>query len=313
VDLDSDVDLDAATQDAIEAGLTAVGAGDVPVIVATDFASEIRTLAGGHVYSADRIAGTVAGKTIQVINGDTVIVLNAEVVPDLPPSRVERLAAHEACHALIDERGESLTWNETAAIESVGWHRVLVYMTANAVEEYRVESAVMGAGYPVADEALPVYVADALMNANMASLEAVLAYRDSDDVLVLRDRALGLMDRYTKQLAHLVAAQPRAPFSPSALDEVAQSDWGAVVAPVWDDVNAFYGDIPDATQAWDTADLHSSLASGWEVTAALMRTFGFEYRGEDTNESFWSVRSDEELAAASHRYVAGCALRGLRA
>lgn len=61
---------------------------------------------------------------------------------------------------------------------------------SNALDEYRVKRAVMALGYSVNSDASTSAFAWALMDAKAGSLKAVLQYRQTQDVLALRDGVL---------------------------------------------------------------------------------------------------------------------------
>lgn len=55
--------------------------------------------------------------------------------------------------------------------------------------------------------------------------------------------------------------------------------------------------------------MEAHLTEGWLVAVRLLRSLGFEYRGGDDDESFWSVRGEEDLERAFARYQADTAVR----
>jgi hypothetical protein len=310
VEIDSDIELDPEREAAILAGLTAMGVPGTPVVVARDFAKEIGNLTLEYEYTSDRIGGYVGGKTIRTSTGALAIVLNARAVEELDPPGVERIAAHEAGHVLIDQNHEDISWEDTAQFRPIHWQRLLTYVAANAIDEFRVERAVMGLGYEVHHDATATEFGDALMDANAGMLEAVLRFRESDDVLAMRDRALEGLDRFSKRLAHLVASQPFAPFDPALLDSAARANWEAIVGPVWDQHVAYYTAIPDARTRWERTQVESTVKHGGDLAGFLLRALGFEFRGGDDDESFWQIRDEHELERAFRRYQADVELRG---
>lgn len=287
-----------------------MGATDATVRIVNHFRAVVAGLTGDPAYSPDRTGGTVAGKTIPAREGEVVILLNADAVRGLDLPIIERLTAHEAGHLLITRNDETITWEDTARLQAVGWRRVMTYIAANALDEYRVEAAVVDCGYPVHQDADPTELGWALMDANAEPLEAFFGFRETNDVAALRDGLLAVMDRFTKRLANIAASQRRTPFDPHALDVAAKANWDAIVAPVWCKHESFYASAPSATVRWDRGAVEAHLKAGWLVAVRLLRSLGFEYRGSDDNESFWSVRSEEEIERSFARYQADTATRG---
>lgn len=286
-----------------------MGATDATVRVVNHFQAVVAGLTGIPEYSPDRTGGTVAGKTITTTEGEVVILLNADAVRELDLPIIERLAAHEAGHLLVTRNDETITWEDTARLQTVGWRRVMTYIAANALDEYRVEAAVVDCGYPAHHDADPTELGWGLMDANAEPLEAFLLFRETNDVAALRDALLAVMDRFTKRLANIAASQRHTPFDPDALDIAARANWDAIVAPVWRKHQSFYAPAPSATVRWDRTALEAHLTEGWLVAVRLLRSLGFEYRGGDDDESFWSVRGEEDLERAFARYQADTAVR----
>lgn len=208
-----------------------MGATDATVRVVNHFQAVVAGLTGIPEYSPDRTGGTVAGKTITTTEGEVVILLNADAVRELDLPIIERLAAHEAGHLLVTRNDETITWEDTARLQTVGWRRVMTYIAANALDEYRVEAAVVDCGYPAHHDADPTELGWGLMDANAEPLEAFLLFRETNDVAALRDALLAVMDRFTKRLANIAASQRHTPFDPDALDIAARANWDAIVAP----------------------------------------------------------------------------------
>ncbi|MCK0111920.1 hypothetical protein MWU75_07195 [Ornithinimicrobium sp. F0845] len=148
VDCDSNADV----EEAIVRGLRAVDAPeDTEVRVCGDIAREISQFQG-LPYSADRPGGIVGGRTFLSPDGGPVIFLNNASLADedvngssTPLEAVERLAAHEGCHASMDARGESL--NEADLVGLTVPASLMRQMTDISIAEFRAESAVRTAGY----------------------------------------------------------------------------------------------------------------------------------------------------------------------
>jgi len=168
----------------------------------------------------------------------------------------------------------------------------------------------MGLGYPVHPDAAATEFGDALMDANAGMLEAVLQFRQSNDVLSMRDSVLEGLDRFSKRLAHLFAGQPFAPFDPARLDSAARANWVAIVEPVWVQYMAYYAAIPDATTRWERTQAESTVMHGGDLADALLRVLGFEFRGGDDDETFWQVYREHELERAFRRHQADVEIRG---
>lgn len=309
--LESDVPVSEELEGALEAGLAKMGAAGTRLVIAADFAARVALLADEEGYGSDRIGGYVGGRAVRTSDGEDVIVVNARALEeDLDVTGAERLVAHEAGHVLIYQANEDVAWVETADLEDVGWRQVMMALAAAAIEEYRVEKAVMGLGYPVHHDVTLEGVADALMDANATPLNALFAMRANGDVVAARDQVFEEVSRFSKQLAHLVAGQPYAPLNVGELDPAAQANWAALAAPVWVSQLGFYEPVPDACTRWDRTSVLTTVTRGGELMSTLMGWLGFESSGGNDDEQFWSVRSDAMVEAALARYRADVEQRG---
>ena len=87
-------------------------------------------------------------RTCTSTNGDIVIVVNWNAMKSRTLNEIERVLAHESGHVLIDKRGEEPYDDLEAHLYDIGDLNT-AYIVGMAVEEYRCETAVHKAGYPV--------------------------------------------------------------------------------------------------------------------------------------------------------------------
>jgi hypothetical protein len=197
------LDRDAAV-DAMVAFYTIVGDVDnVQLIITSEFEKTVKEHLEPEwaaVFAQERGAyERVAGKTIPKADGSQVVVIevglfgvgNADPVPTV---------RHEAFHALMNRRGESLDTSREPVDNEDDLHPDIVAMAGIAAEEYRVERAVERQPTTLWDsfQALCVAAHDVIHDASAA-------YGRDHDVQAIWNKVMGAFSAMTVQAANVAA------------------------------------------------------------------------------------------------------------
>jgi hypothetical protein len=138
---------------AMEKGFLSMGITDAQVIVSANFAAKVAEATGDDTYTTDRGSGEVGARTVLGANG-SVAIFNYHELKSRTPSVIQRMAAHEAGHIIINDRKtEEMSGNRDAA-ENI-WRWTLKCLGGLAIVEFRIERRLAELGYPVAEWGQP--------------------------------------------------------------------------------------------------------------------------------------------------------------
>ena len=122
----------------------------VEVVITGDFVTSVRsrvTTSDAAAYTTDRLFGKVGAKTIPSPSGGSTIVFPMELVIGLDPGWLGRLAEHEALHAGMRQRGETLSdLRERRNLPELSRDGIFAGLAGVAGEEHRVERALLDDG-----------------------------------------------------------------------------------------------------------------------------------------------------------------------
>lgn len=267
------------------AGLARMGKSDLDVIVTEDFVNVVRNVTADSDYHDDRNGGRVAARTVVTAAGGSSIVLaNWEVLADLTDLEIERVFAHEAGHASIQSRDESLWSHADARFGDHWWNRGVAYGAAVALDEFRCEAAVYDVGYPTGPGLADEDVAEDLFELNVQLLLADHEYQSHRDVERLRQDVLRTVIFHLRYMGKIAARTLHGvPVELAVMNKFARANWEAFVEPTWYRFLAVYRRVPAALTPWvGEAPTEASVALV-SLVASLMDSFGYEA----TEDSFW--------------------------
>lgn len=296
-------DLRSTANDAVVRGLTAMGVADTSVTVTRDFVSRVQAVTADPTYNANRGAGEVAARTCTTPSGEVVIVINWNAFAEKSDAELERLLAHEGAHVLILQRAEDAKPAIDAQFDDE-WNFNLAMYGDIALEEYRCESAVFAAGYPVETSRTDPEIEETLTNINIETLKAKYEYDTvHQDPRTARNDVLGNLAYTTRTLACLAARHLHADeFKPKNLSQTARAHWVELVAPTWTQLLHVVRNVPDAVKPWPAPAPERAALAMIPIINILADSFGF--KGEP--EAFWLTMDDEtferRLARANSEY-----------
>jgi hypothetical protein len=206
----------------------------VDLIITSDFEDQVKAHlepAWAAVFTQDRGPyGRCMAKTMTKDDGRQVVIADVHLFLKGQPSP-EATMRHEALHALVHLRGESLNRSRETIADHDGLHPDMVALAGIAAEEYRVERAVK----PGRDELWSSFEALCIAGHN-AIHTAAIAYFHDHDVQAIWDTVMNAFGPLTVQAAYVAAwidaddvQVPR--LQNAALDQrMLGGPWRAVVA-----------------------------------------------------------------------------------
>lgn len=275
---------------------------EVLVVYTDDFDGAIRKLTGWATYESDRGTGTVAGKTV-LVGEVPAVVLNSQAIGNADPPLLERLAAHESGHVLLQQRNEH--FEGLAYASNSDWERTLTAMAAYKIEEYRIEKSLRARGYPAAGSSESDHIAFVL-HWTTVDLLNLLIDPASDDVMHLYRGVMGLADRLTTVLAYTAAFDLEGDQAARLESEgtAAVEGWREYVEPSWSQRVHLYQQVPSVDDPLAGSDLLAHVMAGAEVERALVESMGFVFSNGSSSWNFDRQISDEALYARHTRAVA---------
>jgi hypothetical protein len=122
----------------------------VDLVVSCDFVASVKSRVStseAAEYTTDRLFGEVGAKTIPGQSGGSTIVFPIDVALSLDPGLLGRLAEHEALHAAMRQRGETLSdLRQRSDLAEMSRDGIFAGLAGGAAEEYRVERALLDDG-----------------------------------------------------------------------------------------------------------------------------------------------------------------------
>jgi hypothetical protein len=237
-----------------------------------------------------RLFGVVGAKTIPAEAGASSILVPAEVACGLDGALLGRLIEHEALHAAIHQRGESLNdLCERLGFDENSRPGILAGMSGIAAEEYRVERALDDDGLMFTDP-----------HCSLIS-ETLVAFRDQIvDGITLRwpgepiDRAyqtvMAAFHRTTLLFAY-VAAEELATSGEVVPDRTA-AHWQRLVGRHYDEYKQALSKLPSASAATSLANLDAIARELEPVLESWLADVGFELWDLDVGFYFDVRRHD---------------------
>jgi hypothetical protein len=280
--------------DAMQTGLDAMGQPDASVIVTDDFVDTVCGLTDQSEYSTRRGHGVVGARTV-FVDGRSTIVVNAQETRGRSLDQIERLLAHEAGHAVLNDREEgSNGLASRRGLVPSEWEWWLLCIGGLALDELRIERSLADLGYPAAETATGDSIERALHQLNVETMNAL---RDpaSADVEKLREAITRTHDWFAKHLAYFAAPHPALTGArPAGLSTAAGRNWDDYVGSTWQGRIQLYDTSPTALEPASEAQLNDLLREGARQEAALLERIGFRYvpNAADDGFSFLRVISD---------------------
>lgn len=271
----------------IEAGVLAMGDPEVTIFMTTNFDQAVRTHTGLKNYSSDRGSGAVAAKAV----GDLVII-NASVLDAPGHGGLERLAAHESGHVVMNRREEgSRNYHYLAR---TAWQWEVIGLAVKGIEEYRIERKLAELGFEPASPTARDHWDDVLYETNATLAESVLKEQSVD---ALTAQVIGGADRLVTTSAYTIGAlQNKAnTFTASELPKYGRQNWEDFVAPTWAQRTELYESIPACTDPITPSAWEAKIRAAWSLEQSLLVSFGWTLSGgdgEDEPESFRRTGSD---------------------
>lgn len=279
---------------AMTRGFRSMGVENPRVIISRNFITRVAELTGKNSYTSTRGSGAVAAKTVPTSAGSVVLV-NYNEVESLKFSNVKRLAAHEAGHILINDRGnEEMTGNRDANDSDSRW--ILKCIAGQSIVEFRIELRLAELGYPTAEWGTSESIDEELLVFNYEIANAVLDPASSDPRNLLNG-VLGALNHATKALGYLAAAMiaGNADFSPSTLSTAGQKNWADYVAPTWDERLDLLSSIPSVTESISTRSWRAILRKNAVLEQQFMLDAGFAFQDEAGGGYGFYRRGSESL------------------
>lgn len=197
------LDRDAAVS-SIAAFYEVLGAtDDIGLTITSDFENEVKAHlepAWAAVFIQDRGPyGRCMAKTILKGDGRQVVIVDVHLFVTGAPNP-EPTFRHEALHALMNRRGESLNHSRDTIADHNGVHPDVIALAGIAAEEYRVERAVR----PPQDDLWLSFESLCVAGHN-AIQEAAVAYFYDHDVRAIWDTVMRAFSPMTVQAANVAA------------------------------------------------------------------------------------------------------------
>lgn len=176
---------------------------DVDLMITSDFENEVKAHlepAWAAVFTQERGSyGRCMAKTIPKDDGRQIVIADVHLFLTGAPSP-EPTFRHEALHALIHLRGESLNRSRDTIADHDGVHPDVVAMAGIAAEEYRVERSVERRR----DDMWSSFEALCVAGHN-AIREAAVVYFYNHDVQAIFDTVMNAFSPMTVQAAYVAA------------------------------------------------------------------------------------------------------------
>jgi hypothetical protein len=299
--------VSAETQDAIERGVALLVPDHraVRVLVTGNFEQAVRREMADHPeaasFTADRLTGAVAGKTICGAN-ESVIVIDAQwLQPGEDGPDPYRLLAHEGGHVALHQRSETADGRRRLVRTRADW--MLLAGAAIALEEYRIERALHQLGLPAdADHwsAMP----DILFNFVAEFVDGLALRYPNEPVQRTHDTLLGATQQLAVKLHYLVAQDPHGELPD---DPAARGFWQRFVSFTRPALTALSAPVPDACTPCPADQLDARLLQLTAHRRDWFAQLGFRLEPESNPEAYyfrvllsdaqWKSLVDEALAA----------------
>lgn len=222
---------------------------------------EARRADGDHEseYTRDRMFGWVGAKTITGPDGRAEIIVDADdLAGGLPPVLLDRLFAHEALHAAINQRGENLSdLRERHGLPELSRAGTWAAVAGYAAEEYRVERALCDEGLgPIAG--YEITVADALESFRTAILDGITLRFPNEPIDRCCETVLTAFHRVTILFAY-VAGEELA--GTRSVTERSSALWRRLVGSQYTRFREHLNDLPSANEPTARVRLDATISN----------------------------------------------------
>jgi hypothetical protein len=269
--------VSAETHDAIERGVALLVRDHdaVRVLVTDNFEHAVRREMANHPeaesFTADRLAGVVAGKPICGGTESVIVIDGRWLQPGEDHPDPYRLLAHEGGHVALHKRAETADGRRRLVWTRAEW--VLLAGAAVALEEYRIERALHRLGLAANADHWATMPAT-LFNFIAEFLEGLALRYRNEPITRTHDTLLGVTQQLAVKLHYLAAQDPHGEL-PN--DPIARGLWQRFVSFTWPTLTALGATVPDASIPWPANQLDArllqlsadrrtglpSLGSGW--------------------------------------------------
>jgi len=287
--------------DAMLQGFRSMQVENARVVATTNFVTKVAELTGNASYTATRGSGAVAAKTITGPDG-SVVVMNYDELPPLSLLDIQRLAAHEGGHVVIDARGNEETSGNRDPEDS-DWQWLLKALSAQAIVEFRIERRLAELGYGASEWASAASVDQGLLVVN-AEIVGAVCDPASDDPRHLHDAVVTTLNHVTKMLAYVAAplTTGEAGFAPSQMSDFGQKNWADYIAPTWPERISLWKSAPSASEPIAVEAWRAILRQGVELERQFVLNVGFAFEdAPDGGYGFYRKASDAVFNARLRR------------
>jgi hypothetical protein len=277
----------AETHDAIERGVALLVSDHraVRVLVTSEFEQAVRREMADHPeaasFTADRLAGAVAGKTICGAT-ESVIVIDAQwLQPGEDHPDPYRLLAHEGGHVALHQRGESADGRRRLVRTHADW--MLLAGAAIALEEYRIERALHQLGLPANADHWST-MPDNLFAFAAQFMDGLVLRYPNEPIKRTHDTLLGATQQLAVKLHYLAAQDPHGELPD---DPYARGFWQRFVSFTWPTLTALSATVPDATTPWPADQLDARLLQLTAHRRDWFARLGFRLEPEADPEDYY--------------------------
>ncbi len=279
--------VSAETHDAIERGVALLvpDTRAIRVLVTGSFEQAVRRELADHPeaesFTADRLSGAVAGKTICGAT-ESVIVIDAQwLQPREDRPDPYRLLAHEGGHVALHQRGETSDGRRRLVQTRADW--MLLAGATIALEEYRIERALHQRGLP-ADSDHWSDMPKTLFNFLAQFVDGLALRYPNEPVKRTHDTLLGATQQLAVKLHYAAAQDPRGGLPD---DPVARGLWQRFVSFTWPTLTALSATVPDAATPWPADQLDACLLPLTAHRRDWFAQLGFRLEPEANPEGYY--------------------------
>jgi hypothetical protein len=279
--------VSAETHDAIERGVALLVSDHraVRVLVTGNLEQAVRREMADHPeaasFTADRLGGAVAGKTI-CGSTESVIVIDARwLQPREDHPDPYRLLAHEGGHVALHQRGESADGRRRLVQTRADW--MLLAGAAVALEEYRIERALRQLGLPAGVDhwsAMPA----TLFNFVAEFVDGLVSRYPKEPIKRTHDTLIGAAHQLAVALHYLAAQDPDGELPD---DPYARGFWQRFVSFTWPTLTALSATVPDASTPWPADRLDARLLQLTAHRRDWFAQLGFRLEPEANPEDYY--------------------------
>jgi len=202
-------------------------------------------------------------------------------------ANVLHIAAHEAYHVLIEQRGERLAGIASRTAVATKSDAFLAAHAASVIEEYRVELAAHQAGEPGHTPSYTQKLSTELVELEQETREILSLARRRVNEAAAYDEMLGLLRRLLHRLAHAVAAT----VATGGAERPDNTElWQTRIGTVYEDLCRILAAVPSASTAAVIADLDNVAAQLAPLVRQLHSAYWLELGERPGELGIWCSR-----------------------